>query len=257
MLNALAAWTCGSIALFVIAARLSSTRIGSRVRASSVGRMATEGARFIFYVGLPYAALLTGAFVPRDVGLQGSPAPDLILEWTPEAWARAFGQAAALGGLTLAAIALLAWQVRRARGYGPLALGIDSAPIAFSIREAIYAEAHWSFYRALPMLLLADAHWTGLAGLALVTVEALLAGRRARTDTARIRLFDALLAGLSATYFTLTGGNVWVAIALQIGVRVVTTGLVYASHGAESPSEPIVKAAVGSAAADPTNEIIV
>lgn len=232
----LAAWTFGSIALFVIAARLSATAAGRRARVTLAGHIAAEGARLAFYVGTPYAALLAGAFAPRDVGLQGSPSLDLILGWTPEAWTRTTGQAAALGGLTLVAIVALARQVRRAGGFAPLALGVDHVPIARSIREAAYAEAHWAFYRALPIALLADAHWAALAGLALAAAEALIAGQR----TERIRPFEALVAGMSATLFALSGGNAWVAVALQIGVRAVAARLAYTGHAAEPPNEIIV-----------------
>lgn len=195
-------------------------------------------ARFVVYIGLPYAALLTGAFAPRDIGLQGSPAPELLLGWTPDQWTRAIGQAGLLGALALGTMALVAWQVHRAGGYASDALDIAPAPIAQSIRDAVFAEAHWSFYRALPMLILADAHWAALAALALVTVEALLAGWLAR-GTGHNRLFEVSLAASSATFFALTGGNVWVAIPLQITVRIIATGLAHARQDASSGTEVI------------------
>jgi len=236
----LAAWTLGSAALYAIAARLAVTRIGARTRASSFGRMVLEGARFVFYVGLPYLALLSGAYAPSDIGLRGSPATDLILGWTPEDWTRALGQAVALGGMTLIATAVLTWQLRRAGGYTPTALGVVYTPIARSIRDGVYAEAHWSFYRALPILLLGDARWAALGGLALVVIEALLAGRRAADGADRLPLGEALLLTLSATYFALTGGNVWLAIALQVGTRVAMTRLAHASRRATMQDEIIV-----------------
>jgi hypothetical protein len=235
------------MALFAIAARLAGSRPGVAIRASSIGRIALEGARFVFYVGLPYAALLTGAFAPSDVGLQGSPAPGLILGWTPEDWARAIGQATALAGLSLAVVAVLAWQARRAGGHIAPALGIEPASIAHAIREAVYAEVHWSFYRALPTLApLGEARWAALAGLGLITVEALLAGRYTATGRHRIRLFDALLAAMSATFFALTDGNVWAAIALQVGARLGLMLLANAGDNSaalrseESPDDVIV-----------------
>jgi hypothetical protein len=224
----------------VIAARLNASRFGARLRATSAGGIALEGARFLFYVGLPYAALLAGAFAPRDVGLLGSPAPDALLGWPAEAWLRAAGHAAALGGATLLAVAALAWQVRRAGGYTPLALGVEHQPSTRAIRDAVYAETHWSFYRALPMVALADARWAALAGLALAAIEALLAGRRAETGAARIRLSEGLLAGLSATYFAMTGGHAWLAIALQAGVRGAMTQLVFIGRDAAAPDDVIV-----------------
>ena len=222
--------------MFIIAARLSATPAGRRVRAARIGHVAAEGARLAFYVGLPYTALLSGAFSPRGVGLHGTLAPDLILGWTAETWARALGQAIALGGLTLAALAALVGQARRAGGDAPSALGVDHAPIARSIREAAYAEAHWSFYRALPMALQVGAHWAALTSLALAAAETLLAGQRVD----RLRPFEALLAGLSATFFALSGGNVWVALALHLGVRVTVTRMAYVGYDTESPDEIIV-----------------
>ncbi len=219
------------MALYVIAARIAASRVGAAARASAAGRIVLEVVHFVSYVGLPYAALWNGTFAPRDVGLLGSPAPDRILGWTPEDWMSAIGQAAALGALTLAAVAGLAWQVRRAGGDAPSALGIAPAPAAQAIRDGVYAETHWSFYRALPAVLFGDARWAALAGLGFVTGEALLAGRT------HMSLFAALLAGLSATYFTLTGGNVWLATVLQIGLRAAITALVFAGRRAHSPDE--------------------
>ena len=227
------------MALYAIAARIAASRSGAVMRASSARRMAIEVARFVFYVGLPYAALWTGTFAPRDVGLQGSPAPDLMLGWMPEDWVRAIGQAVGLGTLTLITVAALAWQVRRAGGYAASALGVDSAPAAQAIREGVLVEAHWSFYRALPMVLLGDARWAALAGLGFATGEAVLGGRT-HTGAHYVSLFEALLAGLSATYFALTGGNVWLAIVLQIGMRAAVTQLANAGRHAESPNEIIV-----------------
>lgn len=228
------------MALYVVAGRLSATRIGARVRASTIGRIAIEGAHFVFYIGWPYLALLAGAFAPRDVGLQGAPAPELLLGWTPESWARAVGQAAALGGLALTAIAVWVWQIRRAGGFAPAALGVDYATGARAVRDGVYAEAHWSFYRALPMLALGATHWAALAGLALWVLELLLAGRHAESGTHRLRLSEAVLAGMSATFFALTGGNVWVAILLQIGVRLALNGLAFAGSRQNPPDEIIV-----------------
>jgi hypothetical protein len=237
MPSELAGWTMVSIALFAIGARLDSSRIGMRLRASSIGRTAVEVARFVYTLGLPYAALWTGAFSPRDAGLQGSPSPELILGWSPESWVRALGHAVVLAALTLITLAVLVAQVRRAGGQPRRALGIRARSIAHSIRDAVYAEIHWSFYRVLPMVVAQAAHWAALGGLALVTLEAALAGM---SSMGRIRLFEAVLAGLSATYFALTGGNLWIAIGVQIAVRAVMAALIRDEREATLPREFIV-----------------
>lgn len=234
-----------SVAVFVIAARLSAFRFGARLQSARLGRVAAQAGRLMYYVGLPYAALLAGAFAPRDVALQGSPAPDLILGWMPETWARALGTAVMLGAVTIAALATLAWQIRRAGSQPPAALNLDHRSLAASIREGAYAEIHWSFYRALPLVALATGaavgtpsdslRWAALAGLALITFEALLAGPT-EAGAQRIRLSDALLATLSAVYYVMSGGNLWVAVVLQIVVRAALTGIAFAGRQADRPA---------------------
>lgn len=213
--------------------RLTWTQAGARVRTSSAARVAIEGVRFAYYVGLPYIVLLGGAFTTRDIGLQGSPAPDLILGWAIDDWARAIGHAATLSGICIFALITLIWQIRRASGRAELALGIRYSSLASSIRDAVYTETHWSFYRVLPIVLLNDIRWAALGGLGIVMVEALLGGRAApRSELEPIHkpLFNGLLATLSATYFAMTGGNVWVAILLQITIRQTLS----VTHDAES-----------------------
>ena len=200
--------------------------------------MALEAVRFVLCIGLPYASLRAGAFAPRDVGLQGSPSPAWILGWTPDQWTWAIGQASLVAALTLEALPLLIWQIRRAGGHAPSALDLDAASVARSIRDGVYAEMHWSFYRALPMLALASTRWAALAGLGLTAGEALLAGWLA-AGAVRSRLFESLLAAASAAYFALSGGNVWVAIVLQVAVRIAATKLAYAGHDTDSNPELI------------------
>ena len=250
--------------MYVVAARLAASRSGAALRASPPGPWLLEGAQFVYFLGVPYLALLTGAFAPSDVGLQGSPAPDLLLGWTAEEWMRALGQAIALGLLTLLTVRLLTWQIRRAGGCAPEALEIDpaarpagrgastgassDASVAHSIRDGIYAEVHWSFYRALPMVLWGDAGRAALLGIALAAAEALLAGRRAPFDSvalrsgcvSRISVSSALLGMGSATFFALTGGNFWIASVLQVTMRVSLARIAPARQRAEPLEDVIV-----------------
>lgn len=233
-MNAPVAWTLASIAVFIIAARLSMTSAGLKLRATSIGRAAFEAARLVYYLGLPYAALLTGAFPAREVGLHGSPSLDGLLGWPPEAWVRALGSAVALAVSALIVVAILTRQIRRAGGHAASALNAPYVSAAQSIREAVYAEAHWSFYRALPALALNDVIWAALVALAIIVVEARLAGPQ------RIRLFDALPAATSATFFALTGGNVWIAFVLQATLRIAMTALIYPADKPDPQREVIV-----------------
>lgn len=218
--------------LYVIVTRLAGTNVGQRLSASSIGRIAIEVARFVFFVGLPYAALLVGAFTARDVGLQGMPAPELIFGWPADEWTRALGQAALLSAITFVALVILSWQIRRAAARPAQALGIEDSSWLAILRDAIYAEAHWSFYRALPMVLIGDAHWAALGGLGLLTIEVAL-GR----PPSLAPVFEALLAGLSATFFAVTGGNFWIAIGLQCVIRLIVHAMAYGTLRAESVAD--------------------
>jgi len=239
MSNVLAAWTLGSIVLFVLSARTASTSLARRTAASPVGRVFLEVARFAYYLGLPYLALLAGVFSARDASLQGSPSPELFLGWTPEAWMRALGQAAALAVVAISALALLNYQIRQAGGYAWHAIGVPFATLAQSIRESVYAEAHWSFYRVLPVIWLADTRWAALAGLALTGIEAILAGRAEQSDP-RVRPLEAVLAGASATFYALTGGNLWIAVALQTVTRTAAGAMAHAGQKENPASELVV-----------------
>ncbi|HET7090008.1 MAG TPA: hypothetical protein VFL17_15330 [Anaerolineae bacterium] len=226
--------------MYVVAARLVAPRIGAALRVSPPGQWLLEGAQFAYFLGVPYLALLTGAFAPSDVGLQGSPALDLLLGWAAEEWMRALGQAIALGLLTLLVVRLLTWQIRRAGGCGAAAMEIVDASAAHSIRDGIYAEVHWSFYRALPMVLWGDAGRAALLGIALAAAEALLAGRRTTSSVSRISASSALLGMGSATFFALTGGNFWIASVLQVTMRVSLARIAPAPERAEPLEDVIV-----------------
>ena len=231
--------------MHVVATRLAAPRIGPALRATPAGNWLLEGAQFIYFVGVPYLALLTGAFAPSDVGLQGSPTPDLLVGWTAQQWVRGFGQAVALGLLTLAFVLVLAGQIRRAGGHAPAAMGADDAPptsgrVARAIRDGIYAEAHWSFYRALPIVLGGDAGRAALLGITLAAAEALLTGRRAASSVSRITLSGALLGMSSATFFALTGGNFWIAAVLQAATRISLARTAHARQTIEPLDEIIV-----------------
>ena len=234
--------------MHVVATRLVVSRIGAALRASPPGQWLLQGAQFAYFLGMPYLALLTGAFAPSDAGLQGSPAPDLLLGWTAEEWMRALGQAIALGLLTLLAVRLLAWQIRHAGGCASAAMEIDpagrgassDASVAHSIRDGIYAEGHWSFYRALPMVMWGDAGRAALLGIALAAAEALLAGRRATSSVSRISASSSLLGMCSATFFALTGGNFWIASVLQVTMRISLARIAPARQRAEPLEDVIV-----------------
>ncbi len=175
-----ALWVVFSIGLYVLGVDIAWHY--RRPRSGRLGRWAEtvkgwphrhwllEAARFLYYVGLPYAALLRGAVLPRLMGL------------THLDWVKGIGLGAALGGGTFLFLVLIWWWYARAIAALPLSargrqgesLGGDSTNGWILLREVIYLEAHWAFYRSAAILLL-DNHYAGVfLGFLLVTLEWLI-----------------------------------------------------------------------------------
>lgn len=126
-----------------------------------------EAIRFLYYIGIPYAALLRGAVLPRLMGLTD---PD---------WVKGIGLGMALGGGTFLLFAMICWWYARAVAALPLsareqrgvALGDSSASGWIFLREVIYLQTHWAFYRSATILLLDDHYMGTFLGFLLVTLE--------------------------------------------------------------------------------------
>ena len=197
--------------------------------------------RMLYYLGLPFAALLWGhdAVVERVLGLKqfalpvsdGDPVnPDLATNWLN--WAQDVGWAAVLGIGIWILLALGWWAYRRALtsvGEESAVVGVNSSSWVL-LREAAYHETHWAFYRTAPILAM-STYWGTWIGLALVAVEATLnpAWRKGLTDPQRApaQLMRGALAVVSSVLFLQTK-NLWLALALHWGVSWGLTVLVRA-----------------------------
>jgi hypothetical protein len=86
------------------------------------------------------------------------------------------------------------------------------------IVDAIYAEIHWAFYRAAPLILLGDVYSAVLFGVSLVGVEWIVVlirnGLSPSPEERQVWLRRGVLLALSAVLFALTK-NVWLAIGLH------------------------------------------
>ena len=126
-----------------------------------------EAVRFLYYVGIPYAALLRGVALPRLMGL------------THLDWVKGIGLGAALGGGAFLLLVLIWWWCARAIAALPLSarerrggsLGDDSTNGWILLREVIYLQAHWAFYRSAAILFLDNQYAGTFVGFLLVTLE--------------------------------------------------------------------------------------
>jgi hypothetical protein len=192
-----------------------------------------QGLRLLYYVGLPFAALFWGydAVVSRFFGLQRLVLPtagalegsaSINANWLD--WAQDVAWAVALGLGSWAVLLAAGWVRRRALGDADSPRPGVRASAWETLREALYHEIHWAFYRSAPIVIL-GLYWGTWTGLLLAALEALVnpvwrKGLR-RPDWAATLLLRAALAVVSSLLFLRTQ-NLWLAILLHWGV---STGL--------------------------------
>lgn len=187
-----------------------------------------QGLRVLYFLGLPFAALFWGqdALVARHLGLKplglpGEAGPagvgSLATSWS--GWLNDLGWTAALGAGTLALLLLSGFTYRRA-------LQGEAGRLAGetwgwkTVREAVYQEIHWAFYRNAPIVAF-GTYWGIWGGLALVSLEAALnpAWRGDLNEPSRVwgRLLQAALAVVSGVVFLHTH-NLWLLLFLHVGL---------------------------------------
>ena len=211
-------WTLASMTVAVLAILFVGAAQLDRLGTTVGGRLIEQLLRLAYFIGVPYAALLTGAIGAMDIGLTG--AGGSILGWTPADWLRGLSMALMLGVIVFIPIGAASRQIARAGQ----PLGADDRSAGVVIVEAIYAEIHWAFYRAAPLILLTDVYTAVLFGTALVGVEWLVVlirnGLSPSPEERQRWLRRGALLALSATFFALTR-NVWLAIVLHLTLELL------------------------------------
>jgi len=171
-----------------------------------------ETGRFLYFVGLPYVALLSGLIPATQAGLVNC------------AWLRDLTLCLPLGLGTLLALVLLRaltlWREKTAPG--GIAPTEPPPPFWTTLRESVYQEVHWAFYRSAPLLALDDrAHGIAL-GLGIVALEAWLdpawRERWRHPHLAITALRTATLAVIMAVIFGITH-NLWITLGMHVAVE--------------------------------------
>lgn len=211
-------WTLASMVVAVLVTLLFSPARVQQLRLTLGGRIIEQAARLLYFIGVPYAALLTRAIAPIDMGLAGSGGP--ILGWTAAEWLHDLSLVLTMGLVVLIPIGIVGWQMARA-GHP---MGVDERPPGTIVVDAIYAEVHWAFYRAAPLIILGEVYGATLIGLALVGVELLVVlvrnGLSRQPEDRQSWLGQLLFLAMSAATFILTR-NVWLAMVLHSTVEVL------------------------------------
>jgi hypothetical protein len=228
-------WTLASMTVAVLAILFVGPAQLDRLRANTGGRFLEQFLRLIYFIGVPYAALLRGSLAAIDLGLTG--AGGSLLGWSPAEWLRGLGTALTLGAIILLPIGLASRQIARAGQ----PLGTDDRSAGAVFVEAIYAEIHWAFYRAAPLILLTDVYAAVIFGALLVGVEwivVLLRNGLSPSPKERQRwLRRGALLTLSAALFVLTR-SVWLALVAHLAVELLWQ--VWLRRLAPRPIGPVV-----------------
>lgn len=202
-----------------------------------------QGLRLLYYVGLPSAALFWGqdAVVGRFLGLKrlilpkpaGTGASSSVgANWST--WAHDLGWTVVLGFGALGLLLLIDIALQKALHDVESARKRRQMGTFETIREALYHEIHWAFYRNAPIVAL-GTYWGTWAGLALVAIEAASnpAWRRALWTPTQSwsPLSRGALSVVSCVLF-LHAQNLWLALLVHWGIS-WTLGMV---HTAKSPA---------------------
>jgi len=227
-------WTLASMTVAVLVILFVGPTQLDRLRATPGGRLLEQFLRLIYFIGMPYAALLAGSLASIDLGLTG--AGGSLLGWSPAEWLRGLGTALMLGAIVFLPIGLASRQIARAGQ----PLGTDDRSAGAVIVDAIYAEIHWAFYRAAPLILLADVYAAVIFGALLVGVEWIVVlirnGVSPSPEERQKWLRRSTLLTLSAALFALTQ-NVWLAILTHLVLELAWK--VWLRRLAPRPIEPV------------------
>lgn len=178
--------------------------------------------RLVYAVGIPAIALLgRGALTTKGLGLQALPwnpppssNPHHISDWVSD-----IGWALFIMSSAWVIIAISEHQAKQ--NDNPCISYHRNLGIA--LREAVYHQVHWAFYRE-PFILLWNMNIGTWAGLLPVTIEALANPKHwthpQATTQHRNLLIRATLAVISALMYLKTQ-NLWLAIAVDAGLGLI------------------------------------
>jgi hypothetical protein len=209
-------WTLGSMVIAVLVTLIFDSARADRFRSTLTGRLAEQLGRLIYFIGLPYAALLMQSISAVNLGFMGTGGSidASILGWTSADWLRGLNVWLTTGLIALIPIGLAARQMARAGS----PLGVDARSTGAIIIDSVYTEVHWTFYRSAALILLGNAYWAALIGLVLIGLEWIVSivrhGLGSQPEDRQSWIGQALLLALSATLFILTR-NVWLIIILH------------------------------------------
>jgi len=178
----------------------------------AAGTFVGDVALFVYYIGLPFVALIAGSLSLDLLGF-GTEwfRTDHLAGFTLGEWLTSI--AIALGALLLVGVVLT---------LNRRALDVPAAreSILAVLRDTAYDEVHWALYRAPFVLLFADAFFGAVAGIVVVLGERFV--RQAMTHAAfdRSRLLVTVLCTIVSAFLFVTTRNIWLMMAADLALRI-------------------------------------
>lgn len=217
-------WLGGSVALFILAAWVRyflSPATGEPKEWQQrwqrwPGRpWIRELGRLFYYLGVPAAALLwRGTLTERGLGLQSFSATKL--NWTD--WMLDIGWTSSIALLAALTVFLSRQQIRKLRAS---TLPTKPRDLGVAIREALYQESHWAFYRAPFVLLwgIESGSWAGLLPLLLENLLHPLRWDELTDPEQRYNLWLNMVLFTVSTLSYLQTQNIWPILLADLALR--------------------------------------
>jgi len=199
-----------------------------------------QSLRMIYAVGIPAVALLwRGTFTERWLGLKPMPwASDASSQLPATHWESWFKDIGIAVGIGFAAWLILAWGEREANQKANAPLIVQHS-FGIALREAVYHQVHWAFYRE-PFVLLWGLNIGAWAGIIPVVIEAGLNPERWLDFNSLPRGRNLLLRtgmAIVSIILYLQTQNLWLAI-------LVDTALGWTLGRANPSNQPIMSAQI-------------
>lgn len=189
-------------------------------------------ARFFYFIGLPYVALIAGIISPRLLGLRGLEYFDFIT-WESELWPVQLQQAAILLLLTwlLDSRLLILLGLAALLFFMALKIGLSRQGVSFyahpSFLHALYDGVHWAFYRAIFWSITGDLYLGVILGAGFVMLECAFGYRiGSRPGRPGVILMNMIVLILTASIFFYVP-NLWLLLALHLALIDRATGHSY------------------------------
>jgi hypothetical protein len=197
---------------------LALAKRASRGRGSlwdtAIGGITAEVLLFAFYIGLPFIAVIVGALSLDLMGLGASWTDGQhIAGFTVDEWTR--------GAVIAAAVAAFVLMTLRLSSKGDASGALQHEGAFVAIRNALYEQVHWAFYRAPFILLMNDAALGVVAGTGFIALEWLAHAFIHRSHMrSPARWWMMVCCALAGGLLFLLTQNLWLMIAADLVIRI-------------------------------------